>query len=563
MLKNVKIAHKVLSLTVLLLSFIVLVGWIGLSQMKLIGNEIVDIAEIDIPLTNMMTQATEHQLQQVIAFERALFEASLIQSSLGDKKILTKKIQEVEALTKQVHHELELADKLITESIITAHTEATSTKLKALLSTIKSIENHYAEVEEVSAVVLETLLKGRIFEQFQEIQHLEKNQHELDEELVDALHQVSKFTTEAAYQAEEDEQNAVYAITVALIASIIVSLLASFLIGRSITSPINKLGNQLKEISEGDGNLSIRLNNPSNDEIGLVSRLFDKFISNLSGTIGQINVSSASLQTSSELSAEMMDENQRNINLQSQETEMAAHAISEMSLATQEIAKNTAQASTIADEVKTSVDKGKKMADATQNIIHEMVAEVEMTSKDLESLAAETDNIGTVLDTIRGIAEQTNLLALNAAIEAARAGETGRGFAVVADEVRSLAQRTQDATINIQSLIEKLQEGAKHAVESMESGNQKTEECLKYSNETVAAFDEAYQAVDNISHLNIQIAAAIEEQSQVSKDINGSLENIQSIAQTTTKSTGKCTETNNDMAKEINDLHTNLQHFTL
>jgi len=163
MLKNVKIAHKVLSLTVLLLSFIVLVGWIGLSQMKLIGNEIVDIAEIDIPLTNMMTQATEHQLQQVIAFERALFEASLIQSSLGDKKILTKKIQEVEALTKQVHHELELADKLITESIITAHTEATSTKLKALLSTIKSIENHYAEVEEVSAVVLETLLKGRIF----------------------------------------------------------------------------------------------------------------------------------------------------------------------------------------------------------------------------------------------------------------------------------------------------------------------------------------------------------------------------------------------------------------
>ncbi len=348
-----------------------------------------------------------------------------------------------------------------------------------------------------------------------------------------------------------------------LIGAVIFALLLPVVIGRSITRPIHFLQTRLEEITTGDGDLTLRINSPMKDEIGEVSNSFDLFIDQLASTIRKIADSSTALEKSSSTATRIMEEAQQSIKTQQGETTIVSNAVSEMNTATQEVALNTASAAHIAEQVKESVEVGKRSADETQEIIRDMAHEVTKTSKDIETLAKETESIGTVLDAIRGIAEQTNLLALNAAIEAARAGETGRGFAVVADEVRSLAQRTQESTVDIQELVEKLQKEASQAVSSMQNGNKKTEACLSKSTETSHAFEEAYEAVSKISDLNIQIATAVEEQSHVTAEITTNLQNIQDIALSTTEGAENTAIANEQITQQVIELNNTIHQFKI
>jgi methyl-accepting chemotaxis protein len=164
--------------------------------------------------------------------------------------------------------------------------------------------------------------------------------------------------------------------------------------------------------------------------------------------------------------------------------------------------------------------------DASIDNINLLQSDIDTASGVIDRLANDSDAIGSVLDVIRGIADQTNLLALNAAIEAARAGEQGRGFAVVADEVRTLAKRTQDSTSEIQIMIEKLQHGAKEAVERIAFSKERAIACVENSKESGDALNEITQSVASISQINHQIAAATEEQNNAIEEIRRTVEVI-------------------------------------
>ncbi|MDD4862908.1 MAG: methyl-accepting chemotaxis protein [Alishewanella agri] len=185
----------------------------------------------------------------------------------------------------------------------------------------------------------------------------------------------------------------------------------------------------------------------------------------------------------------------------------------------------------------------------TLKTIEALAQEVENSAQVISRLSEDSTQIGSVLDVIRGIAEQTNLLALNAAIEAARAGEQGRGFAVVADEVRTLASRTQASTLEIQSMIERLQTDASNAVKAMQQGQVQAQQGLSQAAQAENALQTISQSVTRINDMNIQIATAAEEQSSVAEEINRNIVNISQSADATAEGAKQTASAGDELAK--------------
>ncbi len=232
--------------------------------------------------------------------------------------------------------------------------------------------------------------------------------------------------------------------------------------------------------------------------------------------------------------SEATERTQSNSSKQQAEIDMVATAMNEMTATVEEVARN---AETAAESAKTANDEansGLQVASQSKTEINSLVGDIDNAAQVLSCLAAESDTIGNVLNEIKGIAEQTNLLALNAAIEAARAGEQGRGFAVVADEVRTLASRTQQSTLEIQSMIEKLQTGTKDSLAVMTNALERGQSSVESVHKTEASLSSIQSAISTINDMNAHIATAAEEQTQVANEINQNLINISSVSQQTT-----------------------------
>ena len=225
---------------------------------------------------------------------------------------------------------------------------------------------------------------------------------------------------------------------------------------------------------------------------------------------------------------------------QRSETDQVVAAINQMAASTLEVASNVARTAIATQDANRLTSAGRAIANETREAIQRLSQSVGDTGETVTRLAQDSNQIGGVVDVIKGIADQTNLLALNAAIEAARAGEMGRGFAVVADEVRSLAQRTAESTGQIHQLIDKLQRTAQEAVMNMDIGRKQAEEGVERVQQADAALEGISDAVANITDMANQIASAAEEQSAVADEVNRS---INTIAQLADKTAGEAHET--------------------
>ena len=225
---------------------------------------------------------------------------------------------------------------------------------------------------------------------------------------------------------------------------------------------------------------------------------------------------------------------------QREETDQVATAVNEMAATTLEVANNVARTAIATQEANRLTQEGRTIASETRQAIQRLSLSVGETGEAVTRLAQDSNEIGGVVDVIKGIADQTNLLALNAAIEAARAGEMGRGFAVVADEVRSLAQRTAESTGQIHALIAKLQRTADEAVLTMDIGRKQADEGVERVQQADQALAGISDAVANINEMADQIAAAAEEQSAVADEIS---RNITTIAQLSDQTAGEAQST--------------------
>ncbi|RRV05674.1 PAS domain S-box protein [Pseudomonas sp. v388] len=243
------------------------------------------------------------------------------------------------------------------------------------------------------------------------------------------------------------------------------------------------------------------------------------------------------------------------------ETEQVAAAINEMAATTQEVASHVQRAADATQQANELTRRGRNIAGETRAAIELLSTSVGETGVTVTQLAKDSDEIGGVVDVIKGIADQTNLLALNAAIEAARAGEMGRGFAVVADEVRQLAQRTTESTGQIHGLIAKLQQTATTAVQAMNNGRRQAEEGVAQVMQADEALAGISEAVAHITDMTTQIATATEEQSSVAEEINRNIANIADLADKTSDQANRSAVLSAELTDTANSQYSLVERF--
>ncbi|MBA1293250.1 methyl-accepting chemotaxis protein [Pseudomonas lurida] len=259
--------------------------------------------------------------------------------------------------------------------------------------------------------------------------------------------------------------------------------------------------------------------------------------------------SAEQLSTLAGQSDQLASASARGLDRQRVETEQVSAAVNQMAATTQEVASHVQRTADATQQANVLTGRGREVARDTRHAIERLSAVVGETGVSVAQLARDSDEIGTVVDVIKGIADQTNLLALNAAIEAARAGEQGRGFAVVADEVRQLAQRTSQSTTQIHALITQLQTSSSNAVQSMHNGQRQAQEGVARVLEADQALAGISEAVSHITEMTTQIAAATEEQSAVAEEISRNITTIAELADQTSMQARQST----DLSRELTD----------
>jgi methyl-accepting chemotaxis protein len=360
--------------------------------------------------------------------------------------------------------------------------------------------------------------------------------------------------------AAQDVRTTVLIGNISLIAVFVIAIVGYVIVNRKVVKPIDDMAKVLKQV-DVDSDLTLRVEDGSQNELGVIGTTINKVLVSYATTITKINQVNSTI---SQISEAIQGITQRNItmaNQQNQEMEMAATAMEEMTAALSNVAQSTNMAEEYAGSAEKEASTSKQVFDKTTSEFGQLEGEFLNTAEIIQQLAEESNNVGNVLDVIKAIAEQTNLLALNAAIEAARAGEQGRGFAVVADEVRSLAQRTQDSTGEIEGIIQTLQEKAKQSTVTIQSSSEKmqsTRENMGVANDALGTIQGS--AIE-IHKLNTSIAAATEEQLTVSDEISGNLSNIKNLSSDMNEAINQLEPIVLDLKRNVDDLNGAIHHI--
>ena len=354
---------------------------------------------------------------------------------------------------------------------------------------------------------------------------------------------------EAQQRIESKAAKAMTFIALIGLGVLVISTLIALLFANSIANPLAIASKALREIGEGEGDLSQRLDTNVKGEVGELAAGFNGFAEKTQALIIEVQQGIDDLSNATQRMNTVVGNTRTDVDDQKVETEQVAAAIHQMAAAIQEVSTNATHASHSAQSADEAAIDGQKVVNETIASIQSLQIGVNSASEVISQLDKDSEHIGTVVNVIKEIADQTNLLALNAAIEAARAGEQGRGFSVVADEVRTLANRTQQSTDEIQTMIEKLQSGARRAVEEMQRSREQTDATVDKAGDTGEQLHTITTAVSEISGMSTQIATAAEQQTTVADELSKSVQHIADISERASDNADQLSSTTAEMTQ--------------
>ena len=331
----------------------------------------------------------------------------------------------------------------------------------------------------------------------------------------------------------------------------------------SISKPLENLASVFTQLGNGQGDLTTRIPLPDQKETRKLVEGFNQFTASLHGILTNVAATSVKIRQSAAQVAEQSAMTESNSETQRDSTMQVATALNQMGSTVDEIAQSAHDAASSANHSAKASADGQAFTQQAVDSIHQLAGQISSVTSVIESLDAHTDDIVSILETIRGISDQTNLLALNAAIEAARAGDHGRGFSVVADEVRTLAQRAASSTEEIQSKIDSFKQDSQTAVEQMRLSNKQTTQVVEAAQQIDVMLKDIADDIQIIHGINTQVATATDEQSVVVEDINRNIHAISDNSDNNLRSAKQMVATSKTMAELAEQLDDEVSKFKL
>lgn len=506
-IKNLGIKAKLLVAFFLLISLIicfgVLVSWYAHSG-KIISK---DFIENQIPSTDSVEKISTYfgshrRGQLILAREKVDTEKYLKRTKIDQENVHTEM-----TLYKGILDQDEKENYVKLENAFEKYFKASS-KISELVTEGKIAEANIEIMAEPSKTFNSALTI------LNEIKELQKKQN------IDILKSLQKILNILSYGS-----------AIIMVVLVLMGAIMAFAIANLFLKPIRYLSKRAEQMA--DGNLTVRVNIDSKDEIGDLGRSFDKMADKMQKGICQISEAFKQIKFSADNLKTITEQITSNIEEVVTQTTTVATAGEEMSVTSSDIARNCQLAAEGAQRASQSAKNGSTVVDKTVEVMAMIEKEVQKSTKTVQGLGSRSDQIGEIIGTIEDIADQTNLLALNAAIEAARAGEQGRGFAVVADEVRALAERTTRATKEIGEMIKAIQKVTVEAVSGMEQGVKQVNSGTVEAERSGQALSDILIQINSVSDQVAQVATAAEEQTATTNNISGNIQDISQKAENT------------------------------
>lgn len=537
-----------LKLGIPLIFLVLLFLYVGLYSVRsssLLAGNAKTIAKVNLPEIQLLIQA-DRDLYQSLTAERALLSPNL-------------SAQQITAFLKEHKDNLQQAHDRALKSIEISDTATKAEReeylgyLQAWQRISESIVQSAGAADADARVNLLNRSLGESFEAFSKARNF------LDELEERRLAHVDEFTTKIEASSDSISRQ----LLVLLVVGTLTTLAAVFFLPLLVTVPLKEISDRIKNIAEGDGNLTIRIKVERDDELGELATHVNRFMDQLQHLIQDVRANTNEVSSAAEDLLVVSSKGQRAADEQCQAVTTVVTAVNELTMAIQEVARNTSNTAQSTKDANRITEQGQDRIRLAVSHVQGLSTHVTQTAQAMVDLEDEAKNVTSVIDVIRGVAEQTNLLALNAAIEAARAGEQGRGFAVVADEVRTLASRTQQSTADIQGMLSQLQQGVQHAVAGMNASATMTNEAVNSASEAGQSLTGIGEAVQEITNMAIQIATAVEEQSSVTAEIDRNLVEINQLAMTTSDGAAYTAQASQRLSQLSSGLRDNLRRFTV